>query len=207
MNAIAAPLAHGLGLYVETWGTLWPSDPAHSETRPRIVDRFLDLMESDDCFERTHLPGHLTGSGLLVTPDWGQCLLTHHRKLGRWLQLGGHADGDPRVDVVALREAQEESGIDDVSFSCYGNIFGLPGAERLILDIDIHSIPARKDEPEHEHYDVRYLVETAHPERLKISPESTELRWFPIEEAFQVTWGRSMHRLLEKLVYLRRRRG
>ena len=78
-------------------------------------------------------------------------MLTHHRKLDRWLQLGGHVDGEQAVHVAALREAQEESGLQHFSF--------VKIAGRLLpFDIDIHPIPATPAEPAHHHYDLRYLL-------------------------------------------------
>ena len=121
-------------------------------------------------FERSHPPGHFTGSAWLVSADGERVLLTHHRKLGRWLQLGGHADGDPDLAAVALREAQEESGLADLV------------VEPAIFDIDRHAIPARGDEPEHWHYDVRFVVRATASEDFALSEESLALAWKPIAD-------------------------
>ena len=102
-----------------------------------------------DALHRTCLDGHLTGSAVIVDPLSARTLLIHHAKLGRWLQPGGHADGDGNLGAVALREATEETGLPDL---------------RLVgpaIDLDIHTIPARPGEPEHVHLDVRSLVLTA----------------------------------------------
>src|SRR6185295_7041763 len=109
--------------------------------------RFLELLKHPDAFQRTHLPGHITGSAFIVSEDHSQTLLVHHVKLNRWLQPGGHADGDRDVERVALREANEETGLQHFTL-----------AKHEIFDIDIHPIPARKDFGAHDHYDVRYLV-------------------------------------------------
>src|SRR6478752_6000251 len=107
------------------------------------VALFADFLASDrDVFERAHPPGHFTGSAWLVSADGRRVLLTHHRKLGLWLQLGGHADGDADLARVALREAEEESGLADLVL------------ESGVFDIDRHRIPARGADPEHWHYDV-----------------------------------------------------
>ncbi|EQD65072.1 NUDIX hydrolase family protein, partial [mine drainage metagenome] len=90
-----------------------------------------------DCCQRRHPPGHFTGSAWLVSKDGARVLLTHHRKLGRWLQLGGHADGDADLARVALREAEEESGLSGLR------------VEGGIFDLDCHAIPARGNDPEH----------------------------------------------------------
>ncbi|MEO6687974.1 MAG: NUDIX hydrolase [Dokdonella sp.] len=128
------------------------------------------MSEHADAASRQRLPGHLTGSAWLVSADGQRVLLTHHRKLDRWLQLGGHADGDPDLARVALREAEEESGLADLI------------VEPAIFDIDRHSIPARGDEPEHWHYDVRYVVRTTTSETFAVSDESHALAWRDIGE-------------------------
>ena len=78
-----------------------------------VVERFQELLARyPNCFERDCWAGHVTGSAWLVDPSGRDVLLTHHRKLGIWLQLGGHSDGDPETAAVALREAEEESGLE-----------------------------------------------------------------------------------------------
>jgi 8-oxo-dGTP pyrophosphatase MutT (NUDIX family) len=130
------------------------------------ASEFLAFLDSSpDVFERWHPPGHFTGSAWLVSADRARVLLTHHRKLGRWLQLGGHADGDPDLAAVALREAQEESGLSGLR------------VEPQIFDIDRHCIPSRGDQPEHWHYDVRYVVIASDDERFTVSDESHALAW------------------------------
>ena len=119
---------------------------------------------------RSHPVGHFTGSAWLVSADGERVLLTHHRKLDRWLQLGGHADGDRDLANVALREAEEESGLIDLV------------VEPDIFDLDRHRIPARGDEPEHWHYDVRYVVRATGSEQFAISEESLALSWKSIRE-------------------------
>lgn len=121
-------------------------------------------------FERSHLPGHFTGSAWLVSADGGRVLLMHHRKLDRWLQPGGHADGDAELARVALREAQEETGVAGLR------------VEGSIFDLDRHRIPARGSEPEHWHYDVRYVVRAGADECFTINQESRALAWRPVIE-------------------------
>lgn len=123
-----------------------------------------------DCCERTLAAGHFTGSCWLVSKDGRRVLLTHHKKLGRWLQLGGHADGDSDLARVALREAEEESGLTDLV------------VEPEIFDLERHVIPARGSDPEHYHHDVRFVVQATGSEEFVVSEESHALAWRVIEE-------------------------
>lgn len=132
---------------------------------------FVEFLEAHPfAFERADRVGHFTGSAWLVSADGLRVLLTHHRKLDRWLQLGGHADGDADLARVALREAEEESGL-----------AGLV-VERAIFDLDRHRIPARGDEPGHWHYDVRHVVRATGSEGFVVGEESHALAWRDIGE-------------------------
>ncbi len=151
---------------------------ARTPERAQIAGSLLDfVLQTPDCFERSHTAGHITGSAWLLNPTGQKALLTLHRKLKLWVQPGGHADGDSNVLRVALREAEEESGISEL----------IP-LRTDIYDVDIHTIPARPQcgEPEHLHYDVRYLVQAPH-ENYKISDESDELGWFTAEQLHTLT--------------------
>ncbi len=152
-----------------------------------FVVRFLELLKSKDAFERTHLPGHITGSTWIINKDKDQVLLVHHAKLNKWVQSGGHTDGDENVLQVALREAEEETGLKN--FKIVPTIF----------DIDIHTIPARKDFPEHQHYDIRYLVEADMSEPIVVSEESHDVKWIPLNKLEDFTLERSVLRMKEKL--------
>lgn len=135
-------------------------------TERAIAELFCDFAATYvDAAERRLAIGHLTGSAWLVSADGARVLLTHHRKLNRWLQLGGHADGDADLARVALREAEEESGLRDLAV--------VPE----IFDLDRHEIPARTNEPAHWHYDVRYVVRTFGSEDFTVSDESHALAW------------------------------
>jgi 8-oxo-dGTP pyrophosphatase MutT (NUDIX family) len=122
-------------------------------------------LQHADCFERSCVPGHFTGSAWLVDRTGQRVLLTHHRKLDRWLQLGGHADGDGNLARVALREAEEESGLTELV------------VEPEIFDLDRHIIPARGNEPEHWHYDVRFVVHANGGDEFVVGDESHALAW------------------------------
>lgn len=153
-----------------------PHDAAQAAERARVL-AFIDEHpgDVDGALHRACLDGHLTAAAVLLDAAGERLLLTHHRKLDRWLQLGGHADGDGNLVRVALTEATEESGID-----------GLVVDPRPI-DIDVHTIPARTRsngtvEPEHLHLDVRFLVRAPAGAAYRVSDESHDLGWFGPEE-------------------------
>ena len=140
-----------------------------------------------DCLWRTCVPGHLTASAWIVDAARQRTLLTHHRKLDRWLQLGGHVDGDPDLAASALREAREESGLTKLV---------LVSAE--IFDLDRHRIPARGTEPEHSHYDVRFLIEADPDEPLVVTGESKDLAWVELARVAELNPEASLRRLVLK---------
>lgn len=151
--------------------------------------RFASFVsEHDDCLLRSCVPGHITASAWILSPDGTQCLLTHHRKLQRWLQLGGHVDGESEVQRAALREAREESGMQHLELL-------VPGRHLEPLDLDVHTIPARKQDPQHEHWDVRFLLRALPGQELVISEESNDLQWIPVSRLTEFTAEESVVRL------------
>lgn len=127
--------------------------------------------------------GHVTASALVIDPERGRVLLTLHKKLGRWLQMGGHCEpGDATLSLAALREATEESGIGGLSL--------LPGGP---VSLDRHPIPA----PCHWHLDVQYAALAPAGAVEEISEESLDLRWFAYDEVAGVA-DESVVRLLER---------
>ena len=172
-------LLKGLGAYLQ-------ANPAELE----LVDRLDSFISNNiDCFDRSNLEGHVTGSAWIVSPDGRQVLLTHHKKLGRWLQLGGHSDGEPDTLLVSQREAEEESGLK------------VHPLDESIFDIDIHEIPARADEPHHLHFDVRFLFR-ARDLKFVVSSESHDLRWVDLLNIEQFSNEWSVVRMRDK--YLKR---
>ncbi len=135
------------------------------------IQRFEHFVNATpQCFERTHEEGHVTGSAFILSPDRSALLLALHAKLNMWIQLGGHADGCPRIDEVAFREAVEESGMTQLQL--------YPDA--VPIDLDVHEIPANKNVKAHLHYDVRFLL-FSEEEHFVCSHESLELKWVPLK--------------------------
>lgn len=162
------------------------SDPLLSELQRDFrdeIDRFL-AEHGPVALTRRCLPGHLTASCLLWSHDGTRVLLHHHRKLGLWLQFGGHCDGEGDTREVALRETQEESGIDPTSIT------------ETPVDFDVHTIPARPGEPEHLHLDVRYLAVAPEGARESISEESLALAWLTPSEALDRGVDESLRRMI-----------
>lgn len=140
-----------------------------------------------DCLLRSCIPGHLTGSAWIVDPSRTRTLLTHHLKLDKWLQLGGHADGDGDLCAVALREAHEESGLRNLRV-----------VSAAIFDLDRHLIPARRTDPEHYHYDLRFMLEADPAEPFIVSSESKDLAWVNLDRVIALNPEESMARMVRK---------
>lgn len=154
-----------------------------------FVPQFLSLLQSDRCYHRDHLPGHITGSAWIVNEDMTRVLLIHHNNLNRWLQPGGHADGDENVVGVAIREANEETGL-----------VNLTQLTQSVFDLDIHPIPERKGFPQHQHFDVRFLFQASENDELKISEESSDLKWINLTQVPSLTQHNlSILRMIKKL--------
>lgn len=140
--------------------------PSLQATREQVL-AFVDAH--DDALVRSCVTGHLTGSAFIVDPATRRFLLLHHTKLRKWLQPGGHADGDGNLAAVALREATEETGIDGLRVV-------VPA-----IDIDVHLVEPPNEVPHH-HYDLRFLVIAPSGAQFAGNHESTELRWTRLDE-------------------------
>ena len=164
------------------------------ETSPVDILKFL---ENKDCFSKSNHKGHFTGSAWIVSPDKEYVLMTHHRKLRMWLQLGGHADGEKNLFKVALKEAKEESGIQS-----------LISLDKEIFDIDIHKIPPSIDSIAHIHYDVRFLLQ-ADPisSKIIVSEESFDVAWIPIQKVLTLNSEPSIERMLQKTLRLKKQQN
>jgi 8-oxo-dGTP pyrophosphatase MutT (NUDIX family) len=162
----------------------FPHDHEEQVSRQRMIQF---IQENPLCFERSLEHGHMTASAWLLNQDGSKALLMHHAKLNIWVQLGGHCDGDSNVLGVALKEAQEESGIQTI----------VP-VKTEIFDIDIHRIPENSREKAHDHYDVRFLLQVTSDENFVQNSESKELRWIDKDEASFPTKSRSIMRMFYK---------
>ncbi len=173
-----------------------PFDAAETEMRERM-HRFVS--EHEACFDRSLEVGHITASCWIVNAlpagerQRGQALLTWHKRLNRWLQMGGHLEGgDQSLLEAALREAREESGLQSVR----------PLAA-AIFDLDVHLIPERKGELAHFHYDVRFLLDADPGEPVVVSAESKDVAWVPLSGIAALNTDASMRRMVAKTSRLR----
>lgn len=162
-----------------------PLDPRERGFRARMQQ----LLESPaPTSRRQFAPGHLTASAFVLSPEGDALLLILHKKLGIWVQPGGHIEpGDVSLEAAARREAAEEVGIE------------LPRVDAAtIFDVDIHTIPARKDEAEHDHFDVRFCFRAA-SRRFEASDEVVMARWAELAHLEQLTTDESVLRAARKL--------
>lgn len=168
-------------LALDDYRRRWPGEA-------EVIALFADLLvDAQNPYVRERLAGHFTGAAWLVDRDGRRVLLTHHRKLDRWLQLGGHADGDRDLAQVALREAEEESGLIGLTL------------EPELFDLDRHWIPERGDVPGHWHYDARFVVSAGGNEDYVVSDESHDLAWRDIATlALDPAVDESMRRMAAK---------
>ena len=166
--------------------------PANA-TEATFVERMLELSRAEGACERVHFaPGHFTASAFVLSPDRRDLVLIHHKKLGIWVQPGGHVEpSDDDLIGAARREVAEEVGLSDLE--PLANPDG--GA---VFDVDIHLIPARKADPAHEHFDVRFAF-VAKTRELVHSDEVADLRWVPLSEVEQMGTDESVLRAVNKL--------
>ena len=167
---------------------------AHDNEEAADIAAVRDLIRNHpNCFWRTHFdPGHITGSGLLISADGQRVLLNHHKFLDMWIGFGGHADGETDILSVCRREIVEESGIENIE-----------PVTTSIVDVSVHPVPPnpKKGEPAHKHFDIRYIfrVRNAADEDFSLSDESVSLRWCDYDQAMAlVNQNDKITRLLRK---------
>jgi 8-oxo-dGTP pyrophosphatase MutT (NUDIX family) len=184
--------------YLSIWcaaQSSWNVDP---EEQTCTAKRIADLYESEpraamrDCF-----PAHLTGSAFVLNESCDAVALIFHRKIQKWMQPGGHADGDVLLERVAWREAFEETGLEGLRF------VRLPGANKasslLPFDVDIHLIPEHGSVPAHFHFDVRYLLVAERSSQFILTDEVGGIEWVSLSQVAALTGERSVLRMVEKV--------
>ena len=162
-----------------------PSDPAEVIYKSQMLEI---LKNCSDCFNRSCRVGHFTGSSWLLDKTEERFFMMHHKKLDIWLQSGGHADGNENLLEVAIKEAEEESGLSDIK-----------AISDKIFDIDVHLFPKIKNDDPHYHFDVRFLLKYEGDEELKINDESNMIKWFSRDE-FNMKDHSSVSRMFNKWV-------
>lgn len=173
--------------------TLLKNHQGYNATEQKMVAGTIAFMneypvdQQPNCFDRALSVGHITASAWITDAAIEKALFTHHKKIGKWLQLGGHCDGNSNVVEVAFTEAKEESGLIDFQFK-----------QTAIFDVDIHLIPAHKTTAAHFHYDIRFWLIADALLPLQISSESKDLKWLPIDEIEQYNNEVSIMRMVEK---------
>jgi ADP-ribose pyrophosphatase YjhB (NUDIX family) len=149
----------------------------------------LDFLgQHDDAFDRSCRLGHFTASAIVISRTGDEILMMNHKKLNKWLQLGGHCDGDHDLLAVAIQEAKEESGLADFRV-----------INTSIFDCEVHLIPKDRQEAPHYHYDVRFLLQANENEPLVGNQESKDLKWISLRDAAYYNSEKNMLRLYEKI--------
>ncbi len=181
---------------VELLRAYTPWDAPEAAMTARLLAFLGDTPEGLNAFGRELAGigterGHVTGSAWIVNAAsrnaaGSRTVLVHHAKLGRWVQPGGHCDGDPDVPAVAMREAREETGL-EVALLQSG-----------IFDVDVHLIPEYWNTPAHWHFDVRFLLQADDEAAPCASAESRAVRWMPLEEAAALNPDASIVRMIGK---------
>ena len=172
----------------EALATYLESSHIFKEEIPAVRQMLLTLDESfPHCFSRDCFPSHFTASSWVLNTAKTHCALLHHKKLDKWMQAGGHADGDIDLLHVSKKELREETGLEDVELMYSG-----------IFDCDAHRIPQYKNLPSHTHLDVRFIFRSLTDSQLKNNQESKEVRWVPFEDVSSFTNESSVLRMLDK---------
>lgn len=145
-------------------------------------------------WQRQNVSGHVTVSTWVVAPDFQHILLVHHKKLDKWLQIGGHIEPcDNDIVSAAKRELYEEAGIENFCMFSNG-----------IYDVDAHLIPGNHEEKAHCHYDIRLAAMVSLEEKLSINNEIKEIKWLSINSIDEFCVNKSMIRMAQKMPLLKK---
>jgi len=161
----------------------------HMEEAAMVARTLRFVQQHDNCFDRNLAHGHVSGSAWVLNPARSHVLMLHHRKLDRWLQPGGHADKDPDIESVVLKETSEESGVDLAHIRLVSD---------TIFDVDVHTVYPSKHDPRHEHFDIRFLLEIDDNIPLPGNDESHQVLWVPLEQVSRFNNARSLYRMVQK---------
>lgn len=160
------------------------------EAEETDVARTRRLAEAEADPWRRSLPLHLTSSALIVHPPSGRVLLRWHRRHRLWLQVGGHADpGETDPLAVAVREAEEESGLADL----------VPWPDASLRHVVVCQVAPGNREPAHEHADLRYFLATDRPEESRPESEDAPLRWLTLADARDLVGPNNLAGTLDRL--------
>lgn len=163
-----------------------PHGPAEKTDAARM--RHLAGAESHPW--RRSLPLHFTASALIVDPDRERVLLRWHQRQQMWLQVGGHGDpGESDPLAIALREAEEESGLADLE----------PWPDAALRHVVVCQVAPGKGEPAHEHADLRFFLATGRPEEVRPENEDAPLRWLSVGQARDLVGGNNLRVTLDRL--------
>ncbi|WP_296620493.1 NUDIX hydrolase [Marivirga sp.] len=160
-----------------------------SEEEKIFKQQMLQLYQEKSivAFSRENLEAHFTASAWILNPNTQEVLLLHHKKLDKWLQPGGHADGETDLEKVARKEANEETALENLDL-----------VSDQVFDIDIHLIPEKKGIPQHDHYDVRFAYFCSNKGGTQINSESKDFQWINIKDVHTLTKEPSILRMVKK---------
>ncbi len=179
-------------LYADIRAMLTAHQPMDDKEKQDIATILRLMNEHPNIINMNCEIGHLTASAIVVDITTNKTLLHFHKKLNNWFQVGGHADYETNMALVAMREAEEETGLPDLAH--YPDIVTVTP-----IDYDVHIFPQRGDYPEHLHLDFRYVLTTSQPDALSPADgESETFKWLSFNEAIQLVSDVSLKRLLHK---------
>lgn len=168
-----------------------PENPSEKDFKHKMLQLLTNKKEK--AFLRSAIDAHFTASAWIVSSDYKKALLLYHAKLNKWLQPGGHADGQTDLAQVAAKEACEETGLINLTMPL-----------QSIFDIDIHSIPAKGNIQKHLHYDIRYLYICQEEDAVEINHESKAFKWLTIEDILDTIENESLLRMARKTLEFRK---